>query len=228
MKIHPVKSYKSPKYPQKDYFESQPKLLEEYVPDSWKRTNLITTAIAVFTLVSCIPLLGGCGCVVVSPPIFLTEEEARQIIVDKLKKANITFDQNNVQIDDITLDSKCKDFVDGKSTEKASIVDKKLVLDGFNSKYNVGYTFISNKDCIGLCGEFSYLSYSSIDDLWGNLNAKLKKYEKMKLVAFYDPRPKSQYAEEKTLKTEKIVNLEKQVDDFIDRMRRLDYFKGKE
>ena len=113
---------------------------------------------------------GATGCVVVAPPVFLTEEEARQTIAEEMKKENIVFDKSDIPVEGIAFNDRhyvCIPFVHAPH---------ELVLDAFNTKYNMGYKFISGKE--GAIINPTYYStardYNTIE-IAENLREKLRK-----------------------------------------------------
>ncbi|MHC9538816.1 MAG: hypothetical protein AB9903_04800 [Vulcanimicrobiota bacterium] len=53
MKISPVRTYRSPKYPLRDLFIDQPQLLNHYTPSSWKGKTIVAGALAAFIFCGC-------------------------------------------------------------------------------------------------------------------------------------------------------------------------------
>ncbi|GEM_PF-1330227 len=80
-----------------------------------------------------------------SSPKFLTEFEARQIIESEFKKAGVTFDRHDIKVNGIAGDyGKCKTdrFRELKLTNYKGPVE----LDGYSSKNNFAYEFVSSAD----------------------------------------------------------------------------------
>lgn len=123
---------------------------------------------------------GATGCVVINPPTFLSEEEARLIIEEELMNENIIFDKKNYKIDEAVFLNKSSYREDEPDTVK---------LDGFSSKYNLGYEFISSKDYFKFGGEWDGSSVQSYDVVRAaeNLREKMKVNGKINSVIFYDP-----------------------------------------
>jgi len=193
MKKVPVRSYRLPRYPIREVFILQPRLLNNYVPLSWKGKKLVAGALLSFVLggsgraqadapqgkadqqqvkdqpsakeatqkesqqkkaVAVAPLFihgegrGATGCVVVSPPVFLSEEEARQIIVQEMKKADITFDRKDVPAEGVTLEKKRITYERFDQKGKEEVIDQTpVVLDAYSTKSNIGFDFVSTVEC---------------------------------------------------------------------------------
>ena len=224
MKISPVKFYKKPNYPTRDYFILNSAKLKDHVPVKWRKNKIITGALAVLifgsvnnkkdemikkekivfiknkneginenteiisrkTIPSIAPIFihgdgrGATGCVVMNPPVFLTEEEARQVIETELKKENIIFDKKNLKINEISFPKKW-----GYNENEADTV----IMDGYSSKYNIAYEFISADDYLQFGGEWDGSTVHSYDLVKAgeNLRNKMKEYGKLNTAIFYDP-----------------------------------------
>jgi hypothetical protein len=127
---------------------------------------------------------GAIGCVVVTPPVFLTEYEARMVIERELKKAGIECDRRNVRIRAIKFWSVENDLFTGEVEKK----DKRnLVLDGMSTKRNFGYEFLSGQDFLELKRDAA--SVQLFDMIGGAefVRELLLKYGKINAVVFYDP-----------------------------------------
>ena len=224
MEISPVKSYKKPNYPTREYFILNSAELKDYIPAKWRNNKIIAGALAVLLLgsgnnqkdktinkekialvknindginknadtiakkniPSIAPIFihgdgrGATGCVVMNPPVFLTEEEARQVIETELKKENIIFDKKNLKINEISFPKKW-----GFKENEADTV----IMDGYSSKYNIAYEFISADDYMHFGGEWDGSTVHSYDLVKAaeNLRNKMKEYGKLNTAIFYDP-----------------------------------------
>ncbi|MFI5378098.1 MAG: hypothetical protein ACHRHE_02215 [Tepidisphaerales bacterium] len=97
------------------------------------------------------------GCVVIAPPVFLTEEEARQIIIEELAKAGLKMSAKDVELKDVRIKPKSPfGFVtkDGK-TEIVKYGDepRPLVIDLMDPDKHVAIEFVSESDYLELGGE---------------------------------------------------------------------------
>jgi hypothetical protein len=114
--LKPVIRYRLPEYPSRDYLLEHPELLR-LLPKRWQGNRLVLTALGMAAcLISCAhqpqvdhqeasligskvaPLFvhgdgqGSFGCIVISPPVFLSEDEAQAVIRREARRAGIRFD----------------------------------------------------------------------------------------------------------------------------------------
>ena len=139
---------------------------------------------------------GAYGCVIINPPSFLSEQEAREIIESELKKEGIIFDRKNYKIDELSFKRNYGFDRESEETDDESFdsffpddVDT-VKLDGYSTKYNLGYEFVSAwGDYHAFGGEYDASSVTSFDVIEAaeNLREKMKDYGKMNTVIFYDP-----------------------------------------
>jgi hypothetical protein len=166
-KIKPLKHYGRPAYPTRAVLDEHPELLR-LVPKRWRGNPLV---LGVLTWV-CV-LLSGCrtgsdakgkqtvvsrvaplfihgegrgayGCVVVNPPVFLSEDEARQVIVEEGRRAEISF----------AADVQTIPHVYGPVTEPYALGEKRkmqrevrpLQLDGTDAQRKIAYEYVSRSD----------------------------------------------------------------------------------
>lgn len=182
MDIKPVKKYRSPKYPVKQAVLDNPELLK-LMPDRWKKSLYVNAALSsllIFTLASCRgrelsgteqtekkPLVapifdhgngrGSFGCMSISPPSFLSEEEAYQVIQEEGKKYGISFDKEGLNIENVRIPEtkyflKPEKQVEGNKSfrDKGGVISSSktgdLKLDGYDGVKKIGYEFISRED----------------------------------------------------------------------------------
>lgn len=167
MELLPLKQYQEPKYPVRQVLDEHPELLR-LVPKRWQRNPVILTALtSILTLTSIYntqsteaaaskaishiaPIfqhgdgVGSFGCKAISPPVYLTEDEARHVIIEESKRAGIDFDSKVDLLKPVKISG--YEWVKGKSV----IVKKPLQLDGVDKSRNINYTFISYKDAASL------------------------------------------------------------------------------
>ncbi|MEN6370595.1 MAG: hypothetical protein ABFD64_01145 [Armatimonadota bacterium] len=152
MKVAPVKKYIDPKYPTSRILEEHPELLK-LVPKRWQGNAVVLTALASACILSACLQKGSAakqvsrtdlefrhsekravflGGRVMTPPVFLSEDEARAVIVDEAKRASITFK------------------ADGQKLSKSSVPELKpflpLVFDGYDKKHKISYEVVSMSD----------------------------------------------------------------------------------
>jgi hypothetical protein len=77
-------------------------------------------------------------------PVFLTEEEARNVIIAEAKKADINFTPDVFQVEKVSIpDGARKEYGAGEKKTKQQIT---LVLDGTDRKRKISYEFVSEED----------------------------------------------------------------------------------
>jgi hypothetical protein len=136
---------------------------------------------------------GAEGCDAISPPVYISEAEARKFISRELEKENITFDKTDVEIPEIVFDKTVESYekVGDKyqGLEKPTGEQTTFVLDGFNTKLKLGYEFVSTGDFSDLVGTnpSSMFIFWNLKSLAEEIRAKLNDYGKMNAVVFYDP-----------------------------------------
>jgi len=126
---------------------------------------------------------GATGCVVVSPPAFLSEAEGINIIFDELKKENISFEKRDIVLPNFFVQEHCTYH------NKTKSVDHPFLFDGFSTKYKIGFKFISRDNYyqLGRCSsEMSVQSWDTIG-LAVELKDKLADFNQANAVIFYDP-----------------------------------------
>jgi hypothetical protein len=140
---------------------------------------------------------GSTGCVVISPPVFLSEEEARQTIENELKKKHIEFLQHDLELGEVNIQYYDKEFV-GKEQNNGSfkfkfdstLTESHVVLDGYNDELNLGYICITQENYYRLGGNEdlnrSVQGYAA-KNLAESIRQVLINYGKINIVVFYDP-----------------------------------------
>jgi hypothetical protein len=169
---------------------------------------------------------GAIGCVVVTPPVFLTEYEARMVIERELEKAGIECDRRNVRIRGIKFWSVENDLFTGE-VEKTD--RRNLVLDGMSTKKNFGYEFLSGQDFVELRRDAA--SVQMFDMIGGAefVRELLQEYGKINAAVFYDPLAAVDFEQDRELfeglgwkeirrlvKSEARKLLRKQVEDYVE------------
>jgi hypothetical protein len=174
MNIQPVRGTVNPRYPSSDYLEQHPDLLS-LVPERWRQNAFVLRVLGgVVGLVLAAqnsasaqqrtpgppsrvaPIFvhgsgrGAFGCIAVSAPVFLTEDEARQVIQQEAKTAGLEFEPGALTLHGVDVPVtelySCFD-VDGMRKPPAPAVEKRdLPLDGFDRKHNVAFEFVSGQD----------------------------------------------------------------------------------
>ncbi|MDP4183245.1 MAG: hypothetical protein Q8942_19420 [Bacillota bacterium] len=161
---------------------------------------------------------GSFGCVSVSPPVFLSEEEAYQVICEEAKSYGIEFIKDSIVIKD-TYIPKTYIYVDVKGNGIGK--DKgNLTVDGFDKNKKIGFEFVSKDDFIKWSVEQKCIStaenYNLIDAAKVLREGLAKKPDEASIGVFYDPVSKLLYDKEGKIQTlQGIEELKLQVRDFL-------------
>jgi len=159
MKIRPVKRYRMPHLPTRAFLDAHPELLR-FIPKRWRKSAAVLTAVAAVCAIAIMarrahagvqvaPVFhhgdgaytGAWGCIVVNPPVFLSEDEAQFIIRDEAKIAGIDFESTKESLPDISMP---RTHPYGMiSLQQAS---KGLELDGADTIRHISYEFVSEGD----------------------------------------------------------------------------------
>lgn len=137
---------------------------------------------------------GASGCVVINPPVFMSEVDARQIIESTLMKEGIIFDKKNYKIEGLFFEE--KNYWDELYSESDSDdlgYSKKnrdtVEVDAYSSELNLAYEFVSVDDYFKFGGKSDGSTVQGYDvvEAAENLRKKMKEYGKLNTVIFYDP-----------------------------------------
>lgn len=187
--------------------------------DSWIKNNLALVA----------PIFehgdgrGGFGCVSVSPPVFLSEEEAMDVIRAEAKDAGITLESDSPTLKSVRI-PKTMYYKPTDSTKKGD-----LELDGYDADKKIAVEFVSIDDYenwhIKEHDWVSAGSYNFIDAAKLLRNGLEGKTQGTTVGVFYDSAPfdmslweqdLSFEEMEEELKERSVENLRQQVRDFIE------------
>ena len=173
MQAKPVKKYPHPKYPTKLEILDNPKLLEKNIPSGWKKRVEIAGLVSLFLSANCqleksildptlksddpaivAPIFihgagrGVIGCVVVTPPVFLSEEEALQVINEELRRHGFHITSNNTSLKNIFVHHNQYYVYNHVNNERILIQaeDKPLEVDVYNEHQKVAIEYISEGD----------------------------------------------------------------------------------
>jgi len=134
---------------------------------------------------------GSIGCMVVSPPVFISEDEARKIIFTALKEENIDFSTINTPV----LKFSVRPVVNIFHTEKQRLKDKKEItveikMDGYNVKNNLAIEYVSAR-LVNILDPYDEW-VSSVQDIDTKRTAErirnaLIAQGKVNAAVFYDP-----------------------------------------
>ena len=219
MESIPVKRYRRPAYPTRLEVLADPDLLAKHVPAAWLRRPELAGAVAVFLAANgCVkagdkapPASGGAavvapsfahgegqgatGCIAVAPPVFLSEEEALQVIVEVLGKAGVEVTERNVVMKEVVLSRREEtiervrgEWVDG--TRESPGTGRALSVDLVDGKRHIGVEFVSEADYFTLGGAESNSTAQGYDFKQvakGVADAVGKKGKGIYFGTFYDP-----------------------------------------
>lgn len=154
-----------------------------------KPTPKITSRIApIFTHGSGI---GSFGCEVVNPPTFLSEAEARQVIIEEAKRAGIIFTADSKILPKVDLPTTTREW--GDKPPKRQLKGWPVGLDGTDKKRNISFEYVSREDTVKWQGDPSDHPVSTVIsyDVSGaakDLQAGIAKAKPVGTYAvFYDP-----------------------------------------
>jgi hypothetical protein len=242
MKMRIVRRYTTPCYPTRQYLMEHPELLQ-WIPERWRQHRLVLGVLSmVIPLIISKPAVagdskntavdaprvaplfihgegrGGFGCVAVNPPVFLSEDEARQVVQDEAKKAGIDFSADALTLKDMMvpvtdqfgfLDERDENTKERK--QKPNAQKRDLVLDGYDKQHDVAYQVVTRKDFADWetkdhtrsCSVSSFDFKTTAQVLTNGLN-----HTKGKTIVavFYDPAasaPKMDYPKKEATDTER-------------------------
>ncbi|MCK5149015.1 hypothetical protein KAR48_19825 [bacterium] len=173
MQLKPVKRYQRPKYPTQLQVWDQPELLKQHVPAAWIRKTELMGLMGLFLVVSCqldqdvmgpelkatdaavvAPLFkngsgtASMGCMIMNPPVFLSEEEAIHVIMEELKIRGIEITDINRPISALPVKHNAYFISDPYSHGRIEIPEevKPLEVDGFVETQKIAVEFVSYRD----------------------------------------------------------------------------------
>ena len=179
-RIRVVRRYSAPRYPTRQYLMEHPELLQ-LIPERWRQHRLVLGVLSMViplivsrpsvagdakkvsaTVPHVAPLFihgdgrGSFGCIAVNPPVFLSEDEARQVVQDEAKKAGIDFSADTFTLKDLMvpitdkfsfLDEMETNTKDGKQKTKDLQKPKMQKRDVvFDKQHDIAYEVITKKD----------------------------------------------------------------------------------
>jgi hypothetical protein len=150
-------------------------------PQEKKADNSVVNVAPVFSFVVG---RGAIGCEVMSPPVFISEDEAIKIILDKLKAEGYNFSRENCptfKFKVLPIANEC-----GEPKGKAKI---KLKMDAYNPNSKWAIQYITTNDYDKFKNDNCWSSVSGYDTKQAAeiINQELKKQKKTNAVVFYDP-----------------------------------------
>ena len=167
MRLQPVKTHKPPMYATRAILDAHPELLR-LVPKRWQTNAVLLTALAtagVIVSTRWLPAANGAvkpdvsrvapiflhgdgrgafGCESVNPPAFLSEDEAREVVLMEGKQAGIDFAIDAKTLSNVPVPLTSYGWDEKKKTQESKRRD--LLLDGWEKKRKIGFEYISEKD----------------------------------------------------------------------------------
>lgn len=132
--------------------------------------------------------IGATGCIAMSPPVFMTEEEAQRVILDEFNKIGIDFILAEYEISDLLLEVRERETsLDG---DDYKVIDHKpMVFDLYNPDLNLGVEFVTVRDFDTFNPELYAATASSFSPLETAeyFRENLLEYNKVNAAIFYDP-----------------------------------------
>jgi hypothetical protein len=221
MNARPVKRYRQPTYPTRLEVLSEPELLERHLPCGWRAIPEMAGTVALFLAVNSTvqaadkqpvtplgslavvaPIFehgdgrGSTGCIVVAPPVFLSEEEAWQVIDEelsrqKLKLPGIGFEVRGVRIPHRTESYSEKDGKWTSNVKDLPSTNQAYKADRANPEKRIAVEFVSFPDYERLGGPSSSSTVQSYDfkQVGKSVAEAVRKEAREKLYfgALYDP-----------------------------------------
>lgn len=138
--------------------------------------------------------IGFYGCIVIMPPVFITENEAKQIILNEFKKEKLLFDTVTLPKEKIIIKTEKKiwEEIKGDLKVRDTLELNDIVFDGYNKDLNFAYLFLSESDYEKYKDfepEYSSVSNEDYKKVVEKLRNEIKKQSKLNAVIFYEPIP---------------------------------------
>lgn len=170
MRIEPIRYYAKPQLPTRDVVDEHPELLR-LLPRRWQANTTVVAALsACLAMAACsnadaadrptavAPVFehgkgsGSFGCSAVNPPIFLSEGDARQVIIEEAKRSGIRFSSDGRTLKDITMPTngtlaRVDDGKGGAKWEpKSGTQVLSIPVDGLEMQRNIAFEYVSELD----------------------------------------------------------------------------------
>jgi hypothetical protein len=131
---------------------------------------------------------GSFGCVAVAPPAFLSEADARQVILEEFARAGVKFQLDQKRHPTLRERSSGLAYKDGKVTATEKLGEP-VLLDGWDAAHNLGFEYVSHEDYMKLGGQPSMSTVQDYDfkAVARRLADEAKQDGSMRLGVFYDP-----------------------------------------
>jgi hypothetical protein len=218
MTVKQVNRYGSPAYPTRLEVLAQPELLRRHVPPGWRKCAEVALAGAALLAASGVGLAGEkagppgkaaivaplfehgegrgvTGCVVHNPPVFLSEEEALQVIKEELAKTGVRLAEPGGDLPGVAIPRRMVHYKKVDDRHVSEVVEQKdkakpVSLDAQDPERKVAVEFVSRQDYHDLGGPFSPSTVEEYDfkkvarELGERASASPRP---IRLGVFYDP-----------------------------------------
>jgi hypothetical protein len=120
---------------------------------------------------------GATGCIAVAPPVFLSEEEALQVIIERLKQSDVNITKTNTTLSEVAVEQDFKPVSEYREEplpsggvrvipvypERLRGTVKPLKVDGQAADRKIAFDFISRSDYYNFAGARSMSSVQDYD-----------------------------------------------------------------
>lgn len=180
MQLQPLRRYPQPQLPTREVVDEQPDLLR-LLPNRWQGNAAVVTALAAClalsasssnsakkpgTVARVAPIfvhgdgIGSFGCRVINPPVFLSEDEAIEVIRDEAKRAGVTFAKSDKTLPKIELATVPRGY--GDKQPARPVKAQSIALDGTDAKRSISFEYVSREDLVKWQGDPSENPSSSV------------------------------------------------------------------
>jgi flagellar biosynthesis GTPase FlhF len=216
MNARPVTHYRNPRYPTRLEVLADHTLLEKHLPPAWKScaemAGVVTLLLATNSSLGfsqnrikgltgkpavVAPIFehgggrGAVGCVVVNPPVFLSEQDAMQVIREQLGKAGVNLSAKHVALQDVVIPQFKQEFSQPGWNPKVVPVSEAKVffLDALDPQNRVGVEFVTDVNYFDLGGERSGSTVQDYDlkRIAAGVDKSVAKSHDLYFGAVYDP-----------------------------------------
>lgn len=236
MKAKALKRYRRPAYPTRLEVLSHPDLLKRHIPPGWRAVPEVAGTVALFLTVNSTvkaadakppsppgaaaivaPIFehgegrGATGCVVIAPPVFLSEEEAWQVIDEELARQNLKLPATGFEVRGVKVARRMEHYSESKDgkfeakEEEMSGTAKPFKADRVNFEKKIALEFVSQGEYADLGGPRSMSTVQSYDfkKVAQSLAEKAGKQaqDKVYLGVLYDPVGKTEPPDWKAVKS---------------------------
>ena len=216
MNARPVTRYRNPHYPTRLEVLNDHTLLEKHLPPAWKSCAEMAGVVTLFLAANncagfsqdhmkgttgkpavVAPIFvhgegrGAVGCVVVNPPVFLSEQDAMQVIREQLRKAGVALSATHVPLKDVMIPQFRQQWSQADLQPKTAPTGKTkvLTLSALDQRRRVGVEFVSEENYFDLGGEQSASTVQGFDfkQIAADVDKSVGKSQNLYFGAFYRP-----------------------------------------